>query len=82
MIVLGLRFKRRDAPHLRSLASRVRSGDMSGHGAAIFDQAALAAESGQPLELHCADPVEAVQMAVAYIKFGVTRPVIEELSGR
>jgi hypothetical protein len=81
MIVLGLRFKRRDAGRLRALAAQVRSSELGGHSAKVFTEAARAAELGEPLELHCTDPIEAVQMAAAYVQFGVTAPVIEELSG-
>ena len=81
MVSLGLRFDPRDGPLLRGLANRVRSGDLSGQAANVFDQAALAAETGQPLELHCDSPIEAVELAAAYIRFGVRQPNIEQLSG-
>jgi hypothetical protein len=54
---------------------------MGGQAANVFEQAARAAESGEPLILYCEDPVEAVQMAAAYITYGITRPVIEQLNG-
>ena len=78
-MILGLRFDRRDVRRLRALAAQVRNGELGGQAANVFDQAARAALLGEPLELHCTDPMEAVQMAVAYVRFGVTRPVIEEL---
>jgi hypothetical protein len=82
-MLFGLRFERRDVRLLRSLADAVRKGErgLGEQAANVFEQAALAAESGEPLELHCTDPMEAVEMAVAYVRYGVTRPVIEELSG-
>lgn len=78
---LGLRFAHRDTKLLRFLASRVRNGEMGGQAANVFEQAALAAESGEPLVVYYNDPAEVVQMAAAYIRYGVTRPVIEELHG-
>lgn len=81
-MVLGLRFKRRDARRLRALAAQVRNGELGGEASNVFTQAAIAAETGEPLQLHCTDPIEAVQMAAAYIRYGVSRPVIEELSLR
>ncbi len=82
MMTLGLRFKRKDAALLDRLAAQVRNGELGGHGAAVFEQAARAARLREPLEVQCSDPMEAVQMAVAYVQFGVSRPVIEELAGR
>lgn len=81
MIRLGLRFERKDARQLRFLAGRVRAGELGEQAANVFDQAARAAALGEPLEVYCTDPYEAVQMAVAYMRYGITRPVIEELSG-
>lgn len=82
-IKLGLRFHRRDAPLLRTLASRVRNGEL-GENANVntFEQAARAAESGEPLEVICEEPIEAVQMAALYTLHGCSQPVIEELSQR
>lgn len=78
---LGLRFERRDTKLLRFLAERVRAGELGEQAANVFEQAARAAESGEPLEVFYADPIEVVQMAALYTVYGVTRPVIEELSG-
>lgn len=78
---LGLRFDRGDAPLLRSLAAQIKNGEIRGHAADVFEQAALAAEHREPLQVHCDDPMEVVQMATLYMRFGVARPVIEELSG-
>lgn len=81
-MLLGLRFHRGDAKLLYTLAARVRNGEMGAQAANVFEQAARAAASGEPLELHCDDPMEAVEMAVEYVRHGVTRPVIEELNGQ
>jgi hypothetical protein len=78
---LGLRFARHDARKLRTLEAAVRNGELGGQAANVFAQAAAAAESGEPLILYCDSPVEAVEMAAAYIAYGITRPVIEQLSG-
>jgi len=81
-MVLGMRFKRTDAAKLRFLASRVQAGDLGKHTSAnVFTQAAMAAETGEPLEVHCDDPMEVVQMAALYTRLGISQPVIEELSG-
>jgi hypothetical protein len=80
VIRLGLRFEPRDRRLLRYLAGRVRQGDLAGQAANVFEQAALAAETGEPLELWCTEPIEAVHMALAYSQYGVTAPTIEELS--
>lgn len=79
-MLIGLRFHKRDAKLLRGLEAQVRNGEMSGQTANIFAQAAIAAESGQPLELHCVDPIEAVQMASVYMQLGVSAPAIEALT--
>lgn len=81
MKALGLRFERRDAKLLRQLAARVRGGEFGEASSNVFEQAARAAESGEPLEVYYDEPVEVVQLAASYIPYGVTRPVIEELSG-
>ena len=79
---LGLRFDRRDATRLRAWAARVRNGELGAEASAnTYEQAARAAESGEPLEVYCTDPMEVVQMAALYTAHGFTRPVIEELNG-
>ena len=79
---LGLRFDRRDAPGLRAWAGRVRNGELGPDANAnTYEQAARAAESGEPLEVYCSDPIEVVQMAALYTAHGFTQPVIEELNG-
>jgi hypothetical protein len=78
---LGLRFERKDAQLLRFLADRVRNGEL-GTDANVntFEQAALAAETGELLEVYCDDPVEVVQMAALYTRLGTAQPVIEDLA--
>lgn len=78
---IGLRFERRDAALLRSLADRVRGGELGNEAVNVFHQAAVAAETGEPLEVICENPTEAVLMADGYVIYGVTRPAIEELAG-
>lgn len=77
---LGLRFERGDERRLNELAAQVRAGEMGQQAAGTFEQAALAARTGEPLEVFCDNPIEVVQMAALYTVFGVTQPVIEELS--
>lgn len=76
---VGLRFERKDAQLLRQLGHRVELGETPGYKAA-FDQAAEAAETGEPLQLECADLDEAKQLAHDYSTLGCSLPVVEELS--
>lgn len=78
---LGLRFAREDARTLRSLAAAVKSGEMGQQSVNVFQQAALAAESGEPMIVYHDDPIEVVEMAAMYIHHGCHRPVIEQLNG-
>lgn len=79
MMLFGLRFERRDARRLRAVEAQIRNGEMGGYAANVFAQAAIAAETGEPLELHCTGPMEAVEMAAAYVRIAGVWPVIEEL---
>lgn len=81
MIRVGLRFDRRDSRLLRQLAARVRSGELENHHASVFDNAASAAETGEPLILECEGNAEALLMADGFPLYGVSRPVIDELAG-
>lgn len=81
MIRVGLRFRPRDAPILQALADRVRQGDLGDQHIQTFASAADAASTGEPLIVHCDDPLEAVLMADGYARFGVQRPAVEELTG-
>jgi hypothetical protein len=75
----GLRFKQSDGPILRALVDRVRSGDLRGD-AATFEQAAISAEHGEPLEVECT-PHEAQLLAFGYARNGTSLPAIDELNG-
>lgn len=79
MIVIGLRFERSQGRRLRLLADRIRTGDLEGD-ITTFEQAALAAETGEPLQVHCNEPREAHLVAAGYVLHGVKRPAIEQLS--
>lgn len=80
-MLLGLRFHRADGPLLRDYADRVRRGEFGVNASAnTFTQAAIAAETGEPLEVHCSDPMEVVQIAAMYVLHGCRQPVIDELS--
>jgi hypothetical protein len=81
MIRIGLRFQRRDAALLRRLADRVRAMELGPRDVSTFSLAADAAETGEPLIVHCEDKSEAVAMADGYTMYGVTRPVLDELTG-
>jgi hypothetical protein len=77
---VGLRFRKGDARLLQALAERVRQGEIPG-AVSTFEQAELAARTGEPLIVICEDPVEAHQMAALYARLGMKRPAVEELSG-
>lgn len=79
-LTVGLRFRYRDARVLRALAQRIRTGDLKGD-IATFEQAATAAECGEPLEVHCTNLMEAQLVAGGYIRCGVTPTAIETLDG-
>lgn len=81
MIRIGLRFARKDAPLLRTLAERVRAMELGQRDAATFQLAADAAVTGEPLIVHCNDKSEALAMADGYAIYGVTRPKLDELTG-
>ncbi len=76
---VGLRFRRRDADALRDIAQRIRSADLQGLDVSTFEQAALAADLGEPLQVICSHPDEAIAMAELYSRLGVERPSVEAL---
>lgn len=76
----GLRFKSTDAPNLRALADRVKAVDLRAD-VSTFEQAALAAETGEPLVVHFTDPNEVLFMVAGYVRHGIDQPIIEELNG-
>lgn len=78
---IGLRFRRSQARTLRNIADRVRASELPNHHAALFDKAADAARTGEPLIVVCVDPLEAVALADGFTQYGVVRPVVDELSG-
>lgn len=82
MTRVGLRFHRGDAVLLELIAERVRQGDLGSHDVATFAGAADAARTGEPLIVQCENPMEAVLMADGYVRFGVRRPAVEELTGQ
>ena len=77
---VGLRFKRSQARLLRHLAARVRNSELPNSHAAIFDAAAQAASTGEPLIVICRNQMEAQMMAAGYTQYGVTAPTIEQVS--
>jgi hypothetical protein len=81
VIRVGLRFNRRDARKLRTLGNQVRSGELDNRHAVLFDNAANAAKTGEPLIVECRDKAEALLMADGFPLYGVMRPVIDELAG-
>jgi hypothetical protein len=77
---VGLRFNRSSARTLRHLAQRVRAADLK-TDAAIFDLAADAATTGEPMILECENVTEAQLVAGGYAQYGIKPPTIEQLSG-
>lgn len=82
MLRVGLRFDRRDALLLHHLAQRTRAGELSDQAVSVFQLAAEAAATGEPLIVVCEhSAVEATLMAHGYAQYGVSMPAIEELTG-
>jgi hypothetical protein len=81
VIRIGLRFDRRDAEYLRTIARQIRSGQRSGETVGGITLAADAAETGEPLIVQCESAQEAKQMAARFVRLGCTMPAIEELTG-
>lgn len=83
---IALRFNPRDAKALRNLADRARTSDIrdisDGNATTIFELAAGAADTGEPLIIACTNPTEAVLLAQAFPRYGIAAPVIEQISGR
>lgn len=78
---VGLRFRYRDRLRLRELAHAIERGELRGDRA-TFDQAAVAAETGEPLVVKCMTLMEAQLVAGGYIRCGVTPTSIETLTSR
>lgn len=78
---VGLRFDRSEKTKLEDLALRVKADDLTAD-VATFEQAALAADTGEPLEVICTDIQEVVLMVAGYVRLGIKQPVIEELRDR
>jgi hypothetical protein len=76
----GLRFNTSEAPKLQALADRVKAADLRAD-ASTFEQAAFAAETGEPLVVHFTDPNEVLFMIAGYVRHGIVQPAIEELNG-
>lgn len=77
---VGLRFPRSQARTLRYLAQRAHARELGPEVTSLFDQAAGAAATGEPLIVVCSDPAEAIAMADGFTMYGVTRPAVEQLS--
>ena len=78
---VGLRFKRAAALLLRTLEQRVRLGEIQGD-ASTFEQAAIAAETGEPLVVTCTSHDEILIMAALYVRLGLDQPEIVDLNPR
>lgn len=78
---VGLRFPRSQARPLRNIAERIHARELGAEHAALFESAAEAARTGEPLIVQCHDALEAVMIADGFPRWGIVRPAIEELSG-
>ena len=78
-IRVGLRFDRSQAHLLHHLADRVRAGEIQGD-IATFEQAELAALTGEPLEVHCTNLDEAWLMIAGYRLRGAGPTAVETLN--
>lgn len=78
---VGIRFDRDQAGPLRDLAQRVRRGELRGD-TATYEQAELAALTGEPLEVHCTDVDEAKLMVAGYILNGIKVAAVDTLTAR
>lgn len=76
---IGLRFRKSQKSILRNIADRMKSENIDTEHVTLFEQAAEAARTGEPLEVICGDPIEAVLMARAFPDWGVVEPTVETL---
>ena len=81
-IRVGLRFRRRDVARLLACAERVRHMEIGDQHVGLWDSAADAARTGEPLIVQCGTAEEARAMADAFVAYGITRPAVEELTGQ
>lgn len=79
LLHIGLRFDRRDSDRLFKLADLVRSKQLQGD-VSTYEEAAIAATTGEPLLVICTDPGQAHAMAAGYIALGCRPPAVEELT--
>lgn len=76
----GLRFSKSQARVLSYIAMRIEMGELGNQHRKLFVDAADAARKGEPLIVHCSQPIEAVMMADGFTRFGVVRPDVEDLN--
>lgn len=77
---IGLRFAPTDARRLHHLAQRARNDELGGQAVSLFNAAAKAAHTGEPLIVHCEHPLEAVEIADGFTLYGINRPAVEALA--
>lgn len=77
---IGLRFAGRQARLLEHIAAQLRSDGGERMLINLFDQAADAARTGEPLVLICDHPSEAHQTAAHFALVGCEMPAIESLN--
>lgn len=75
---LGLRFNGKEAAKLSAIADQLRSAGKS-EECGLFERAADAARTGEPLIIVCHDALEAAVMAAGFVHWGIEPPAIEAL---
>jgi hypothetical protein len=75
----GLRFERSEIRKLRRIADRAKVNDLQADVSA-FEDAARAAELGEPLIVFFETEEEILKLVAGYVLHGIKQPVIEELS--
>lgn len=79
---IGLRFRKGQAKVIEAIAQELRSTPAAVNATeaiGLFDKAAEAARSGEPLIVKCRRPEEAQQMADDFVLYGLARPAVEDL---
>ena len=81
-MLAGLRFRRGDARVLRNHVEELKRHGIDRSHISLFENAALAAENGEPLQVQAQTIDEVQSIASAFTFYGLRRPVIDDLSGQ
>lgn len=80
-MTVGFRFDRRDLGRLSELVRRGQSENLYPESLALFRRAADDCRRGEPMKVECESIAEAQAFAQAFSFYGVTPPLIHQLSG-